>query len=181
MANVWRIDPAEREQFDTPPMDGRVAALANRQHGVVAYAQLRELGLSASAIGRRADWGRLHRIHVGVYAVGHAVLTPRGRWMSAVLAVGPGAALSDADAGALWEMRRSAAAVIDVTVRGTAGRSRPGLRVHRRASLRGDDMTTKDGIPVTTPARTLLDLAATLKEREFHRALDQAEIRELTD
>ena len=180
MDDAWRIDPAERDAFDRRTVDRRIAALANGQHGVVAHAQLHAAGLSASAIGRRVDAGRLHRVHVGVYSVGHPVLTVRGRWMAAVLACGPGAALSDVAAAELWDIRRSAAALIDITVPGTGGRRRPGVRIHGRLLHRGE-VIEHDGIRVTTPARTLLDLAATLRERELHRAVDQAEIRELTD
>ena len=163
------------------PPDREIARLAARQHGVVSRAQLRALALSESAIARRVRAGRLHRVHTGVYAVGHPLLTTHGRWLAAVLACGPRAALSHASGGALWEIRRSEAIVVDVTVPRTGSRSRPGLRIHRPRLLRADEVTTKDGIPVTAPARTLLDLAATLKERELHRALDQAEIRELID
>jgi hypothetical protein len=103
-----------------PPLDARLAALAARQHGVVARWQLRALGLCDTAITERVAAGRLHRVHQGVYAVGHTVLSPRGRWMAAVLAGGPGAVLSHAAAGALWELRSSAATRIDIT--------RPSLR-----------------------------------------------------
>jgi very-short-patch-repair endonuclease len=118
-----------------PPIDRLIATLARSQHGVVTRAQLRELGLSDSAIGRRLAAGQLHTVHHGVYAVGHDVLGPRGRWLAAVLACGPTAALSHAAAGALWELRRSAAAKIHVTVPRTGRRHRPGLRIHRPRAL----------------------------------------------
>ena len=159
-----------------------VARLAEAQHGVVARRQLEALGLSASAVGRWAAEGRLHRIHRGVYAVGHPVLTVDGRRMAAVLAAGPGAVLSHASAAALWEIRPSAAARIDVSVRSAGGRAkRRGLRLHRAPTLGDDEITEHRGIRVTTPARTLLDLAATLPRRALERALDEAEIRELYD
>jgi hypothetical protein len=116
-----------------------------------------------------------------VYAVGHSVLGPDGRWMAAVLACGPHARLSHASAAALWAMRRSAAVLIDVTVPRTGARSRPGLRIHRPRTLPQSEVTTHQRIPVTTPARTLLDLAAVLQRRPLERALDEAEKRELTD
>ena len=120
-------------------------------------------------------------MHHGVYAVGHTVLGPRGRWMAAVLACRPQAVLSHAAAGALWELRASEATIIDVTVPGSGGRQRrKGLRVHRARRLEGQT-TTKDGIPVTTPARTILDLAAKLDGRPLERLLDQAENTRLTD
>jgi very-short-patch-repair endonuclease/predicted transcriptional regulator of viral defense system len=160
----------------------RVAAeLAIRQYGVISRSQLVELGLSDRAVARRVAAGRLHRLHHGVYAVGHTVLGPRGRWMAAVLACGRGAVLSHAAAGALWELRTSEATIIDVTVPGSGGRRRrKGTRVHRARSLDGQT-TIKDGIPVTSPARTILDLAAKLDRRPLERLLDQAENTRLTD
>jgi very-short-patch-repair endonuclease len=140
------------------------------------------LGLSRNAIAARAAAGRLHRIHRGVYAVGHPVLPRYARWMAAVLAAGPGAALSHASAAALWEIRPSGATRVDVSVPNSAGRTkRPGLRVHRATSLAGTETTHHRAIPVTTPARTLLDLAASLPRRALERALDQAEVLELFD
>lgn len=114
--------------------------------------------------------------------MGHPVLTVNGRRMAAVLAAGRGAVLSHASAAALWEIRPSAAARIDVSVRSAAGRAkRPGLRIHRAGSMRDDEITEHHGIRVTTPARTLLDLASSLPRRALERALDEAEIRHLYD
>ena len=144
---------------------------------MLARADLVELGLSAPGIDRRVAAGRLHVVHHGVYAVGHTVLGIRGHWMAAVLACGPGAALSHASAAALWDIRRSDAVIIDVTARST-GRKRPGLRIHRP---RIPAQTTRDRIPVTTPARTILAVAATLSRSRLEDLLDRAEIRELTD
>jgi very-short-patch-repair endonuclease len=148
----------------------------------VAIRQLAALGLSQQTTSDHVREGRLHRVHRGVYAVGHPVLTARGRWMAALLAAGPGAALSHASAAALWELRGSNATIVDVTVTGRAGRmKRAGLRIHRPRTLRRTEVTTHDGIPATTPARTILDLAATLQPHRLERLLDQAEIMELTD
>jgi very-short-patch-repair endonuclease len=160
--------------------DAEIAALAQRQHGVVSRTQLRALGLADPAITKRAARGRLHRVHRGVYAVGHPVLAARGRWMAAVLAAGPHAVLSHASAAALWELRASAAVIVDVTIAGGGSRKRPRLRIHRARDLTGQT-TTHDGIRVTTPARTILDLAATLQRRPLERLLDQAESARLTD
>ena len=114
--------------------------------------------------------------------MGHPVLTVNGRRMAALLAAGPGAVLSHASAAALWEIRRTSATRIDVTVRSKAGRAkRPGLRIHRTPTLRADEITEHEGIPVTTPSRTLLDLAVTLPRRALERALDELEVRELYD
>jgi very-short-patch-repair endonuclease len=179
---AWREGRDIRGEHATGRAERSIATLAGRQHGVASRRQLRHLGLSDDAIDRRIAAGRLHRLHRGVYAVGHTVIGARGRWMAAVLACGDGAALSHEAAAALWGIRRRDAARIDVTVPTTAGRSqRPGLRIHRTRMLRPDEVTAADGIPVTTPARTLLDLAATLDTDALKRALDRAEILELTD
>jgi hypothetical protein len=156
--------------------------LAGRQHGVVATRQLSALGLARGGVAARARAGRLHRVHRGVYAVGHTVLTVNGRRMAAVLAAGPGAVLSHASAAALWDIRPTSATRIDVSVRSAGGRAkRPGLRIHRTPTLQTDEITAHQGIRVTSPARTLLDLASSLPRRALERALDEAEIRELYD
>ena len=84
----------------------RIAAIAGRQHGIVTTAQLREAGLDEVAMHRAVRAGRLHRLHRGVYAVGHRSLSWRGRWLAAVLAAGDGAVLSHTSAAALWEFLR---------------------------------------------------------------------------
>jgi very-short-patch-repair endonuclease len=163
-------------------LDAEIGRLASQQHGVVATRQLAALGLARGGVAARAKAGRVHRVHRGVYAVGHRVLTVDGKRMAAVLAAGPGAVLSHASAASLWEIRPSAAARIDVSVRSKGGRGRrPGLRIHRTPTLRDNEVTQHHGIRVTTPARTLLDLASSLPRRALERALDEAEIRNLYD
>jgi very-short-patch-repair endonuclease len=164
-----------------PRLDASIGEPATRQHGVVAARQLRVLGLSTQAISQRAAAGRLHRVHHGVYAVCHRVLTTRGRWMAAVPACGSDAVLSHASAAALWEIRSSAAAGTDVSVPRAGRRSRPGLRIHRPRTLPANEVTARHGIPVTTPARTVLDLAARLTESRLESLLNEVERRELTD
>ena len=100
--------PRYRGSMYPRPIDEVIAALAARQHGVVARAQLVALGLGHRAIDHRVACGRLHVVHHGVYAVGHRRLTRRGHWMAAVLAAGPGAMLSHRSAAALWDLHRSA-------------------------------------------------------------------------
>jgi hypothetical protein len=160
--------------------DQQIAALAGRQHGVVTRTQLLRLGLSESAISRAARSGRLHRLYRGVYAVGHTVLTIEGQWMAATLATG--GVLSHATAAAAWDLRRLGAGAIHVTVPGTPGRlRRKGIRLHRSRTLEPRDITTHRGIPLTTPARTVIDLAHTLKGRPLEYVLDLAEQRGLVD
>jgi hypothetical protein len=163
-------------------IDAELARLAGRQHGVVATRQLSALGLARGGVAARARAGRLHRVHRGVYAVGHTVLTVNGRRMAAVLAAGPGAVLSHASAAALWDIRPTSATRIDISVRSAGGRAkRPGLRIHRTPTLQTAEITAHQGIRVTSPARTFLDLASSLPRRALERALDEAEIRELYD
>ena len=174
MADECALDPVIGGELRTRSIDELIAVLAERQHGVVARRQLVALGVGARAIDHRLTCGRLHLIHRGVYSVGHRVLSQRGRWMAAVLASGSGAVLSHRSAAALWGIRPTSRPSVEVT---TARRlhARPGLHPHR-AVLPADEVTVVDGIPTTTPARTLLDLAAVEPRRTLERALDEAEI-----
>jgi very-short-patch-repair endonuclease len=152
--------------------------LAARQHGVVARWQLLALGLGRRAIDHRVERGRLHVVHRGVYAVGHRAITQHGRWMAAVLAAGPGAVLSHRSAAALWGIRPSSRTRIDVTVPRTLHATKA-LHPHC-AVLAPDETTTEHGIPMTTPARTLLDLAGVVDTRALERALNEAEVLRLS-
>src|SRR5690242_15257501 len=93
--------------------DARLARIAARQYGVVSRAQLYKIGFGDRAVARRVASGRLHRLHRGVYAVGHTVVPPRGRWLAAVLACGDGAVLSHRSAAALWGIRPTDTPKID--------------------------------------------------------------------
>ena len=136
--------------------------------------QLWEIGLDDSAIRRRVRAGRLHRIHLGVYAVGHTVLNRNGRYLAAVLAAGGGAVLSHRSAAILWGIHRSDAAKIDVTVPRACGfRSTRTIAVHR-PRLPPKAMT-HTGIRVTTPGRTLQDLATAVPRRMLEKAAEMAE------
>jgi very-short-patch-repair endonuclease len=156
-----------------------IAELAEEQHGVVARRQLLELGLGENAIDGRLRRGWLHRLHAGVYAVGHRVVPREGRWMAAVLANGPCAVLSHRSAAALWGIRRPASGAIEITTP-SKGRSRGGLRRHS-APLPADEVTTEDGIPVTTVPRTVFDLAAVSSIDVVENALRQSEYLRLHD
>jgi very-short-patch-repair endonuclease len=166
---------------DGPPREVAIGRLAARQHGVVSLDQLQSLGLGRSAVSKRARYGRLTRIHRGVYAVGHGRLTVQGRRMAAVLACGPGAVVSHRSAAALWGIRPDSRARTDVTVPAASARSRRGIDVHRTATLERQDMAQVDGIPCTSLARTLLDLAEAVDRRGVERAVDQAEVLRLFD
>jgi very-short-patch-repair endonuclease len=166
-----------------------VAELAGVQHGLVGRWQLEEMGVGREAIGRRVRTGRLHPVHRGVYAVGHTVLTQHGRWMAAVLACGPESVLSHRSAAALWGIRRPGGGAIDVTLR-PKSRPPPGVKRHASKLLPSDEVTVRDGIPVTTVPRTVLDLAAispievvefAIKEAEFLRHYDSLSLQDLVD
>src|SRR4051794_10294890 len=159
----------------------RLAALARRQHGVVARRQLLAIGFSASAIDRRVRGQRLHVVDAGVHAVGHPLLSKDARWLAAVLACGPRAAIGYATAAFEWSLRRGEPRLIEVVVGHGAPRRRAGVRLHRHPGLTATEVRTERGIRVTTPARTILDCAAIATDRELEYALDQAEIQRLTD
>ena len=154
-------------------VDRAIAEIARRQHGVVAFSQLAGLGLDKAAVRRRVEAGRLHRLHRGVYAVGHRALTRRSYLVAAVLAIGDDAALSHRSAAELWGIRGSHWQ-IDVTCP-RALRQRGGMTLHRHP-LPADEVVVRDGIRVTSPPRTLLDLAGVLGPQQLRRAYEQAEI-----
>jgi very-short-patch-repair endonuclease len=141
---------------------------------MVTRVQLLGLGLSAREIDYRVRTGRLWRVHHGVYCVGRPPVTPHERAMAAVLACGPLAALSHLPGGALWELRLRWPALMEVTA--PSKRSRPGIKIHRSPLDRGD-ITRHYGIPVTTLARTLLDLAEVLDTPALTRAVNEARLR----
>jgi very-short-patch-repair endonuclease len=153
-----------------------LAALAARQNGNVTYRQLLEAGFSRQQIKRRREAGWLAPRHTGVFAVGYIPRAPESAWHAGVFALGDGAALSHTSAAALWGMLRGGAAT-EVTVPTTAGRAkRDGILVHRQR-LPAAHVTTHRGIPVTTPIRTLLDLAAVASLSVLFRAFEQAQVR----
>lgn len=161
-------------EIDARP-DLRVAALAAERFGVVSIEELRVCGLSDRMVWRRLQGGRLHPLHRGVYAVGHPNPPLAGRFLAAVKACGPGAMLSHYSAAALCDFAEWDDRLIEVTVPGTATRTHAGLRVHRTSMLDPVDVTRHLGIPVTAPARTLVDIAGTLRYRPVRRAVRQAQ------
>lgn len=171
-------------------MDVRIRRFAREQHGIVTTKQLVEAGLSSAAISKRVRTGKLYRIHQGIYSVGHDGLSREARWMAAVLACGPGAALSHGSAAVHWGLLRPLEGPIDVTVPTHSGRKRRrGIRIHRCRNFGGSPFQTSgwekrpprlrvvhNGIPVTTVARTLEDLRRSeLRPSLVRRAIRQAE------
>lgn len=161
--------------------DQAIARIAGGQRGLVTRGQLDALGLGRGAIEHRLKQRRLHAIHRGVYLVGHPVPLPLARELAAVLSSGPGALVSHHSAARLWSFVSASRPGVDVTVPGRDLRSRAGVRQHQVNHIDPRDTTTQHDIPVTTPARTLVDLAGALGSRELGRAVEQARIQGLTD
>ncbi len=155
--------------------EGRSAATAARQHGVVTRGQLLEAGFSPSAVDRRAQSGRSRVLHRGVYLFAAFPLA-HTREIAAVLAAGPGAVLSHRSAAALWCLAPipGAEKPVDVTSAGNRGRV-PGICLHRVRDLGDEERTTVEGIPITAPCRTLLDLAAHASRREMESLVARSE------
>jgi predicted transcriptional regulator of viral defense system len=165
------VTPAHRGKVDTE----RLAKLAVSQSGVVSRAQLESVGVSDSAMSRWVQARRLHRIHPGVYAVGHAALSLDGRLIAAVLYGGDDAVFSHTTAAWLWRLIDAEPNRIHLTVPGRRS-SLSGVRVHRSRDVA---RATCRELPVTSVARTLVDLAGMLSFRELRRALAEADYRDL--
>ena len=162
-----------------PASDRLIAELAARQRGVVSAAQLLALSLDRSAIVRRVRAGRLHPVTRGVFSVGHPHLSREGRYLAAVLAGGPGVLVSHVSAAVLWGLLDHEPQSVDVTVVRKL-RSRPAIRMHWTRQLPAGDHTLRNGIPVTSPVRTILDLACTsVSVRALRRAVRGAEVQGL--
>jgi hypothetical protein len=150
-----------------------VWALVRRQHGVIARRQLLELALTREAIKHRIAKGRLHPLWPQVYAVGSPHVTPLGLYMAAVLTCGEGAVLSHESAAQLWSIRPLRQHVIEVSLPSNRDPRRKCIPVHRRTDL--GEPRHKQGIPVTSPIQTLIDLAPRLSENELERAINEAD------
>ncbi len=180
MAAECRVNRAERDLGNTRP-DLRVARLAAMQWGVVSARELRECGIQGNAVTARVHRGWLHPIHRGVYAVGHDNPPLEGRFLAAVKACGEGTVLSHFAAAAHLGLVRWDGRAIEVTVTTSHARVHRGIRVHRTAQLMSSDIGRHERIPTTSPARTLVDLAATLDERRLRRAVRQAQSLRMVD
>jgi hypothetical protein len=154
-------------------IDRLIAAIAYKQHGNITRQQLLELGLSSSGIAHRIRIGMLYPVFRGVYAVGCPPQTPLQRAAAAVLASGPHAALGYSSAMTVWGFWRHWERPFEVVV--TTGNPKPnGIRVHRPRNLERRDIKTQLGIRVTSPARTMLDIAARRNERHYQRDVNNA-------
>ncbi len=193
---AWRLTREMNGKVAIPP--GVLAVkIAEKQYGVVSICQLRRCGISEDAIRARMALGQMHRVHRGVYALGHRSLSLEGRLMAAVLALGGGpydggsalehwgAAVSHRSALSLWGLLSDNQAHSDVLVPGDGGRARrAGIRVHRSRTLASSEVTLHRGIPVTTPTRTIADLREAISVRrsgaisswELRKAIRQANV-----
>jgi very-short-patch-repair endonuclease len=185
----FTIDRVKREMAKRPLTGAKsptrswgkaIAEVAERQHGVVSRPQLLEIGLGRRAIASRVDRGELHRLHHGVYKVGYRRISRKGRWMAAVLASGSEALLSHRSAARIWSLMSPGDEWPEVTVPPGYRARRRGI-VCRQSIVPDDQRAVIDGIPVTSPFRTVFDLAAVLKLRELERAFHEAEVRGLRD
>ena len=147
---------------------------------MITAAELRAFGVGKETLGRWVREGRLFRVHRGVFAVGRSSLSFEGRALAAVLACGPRAVASHRTGAALADLL-PAPAFIDVTVPRTGATRRDGIRTHSSITLTAEDVTHRHGIPCTTTARTLIDIADTEPRHIAKRAFDQSEVLRLFD
>ncbi|MEA2126803.1 MAG: hypothetical protein QOI80_3585, partial [Solirubrobacteraceae bacterium] len=141
----------------------KVAEVAGRQHGLITTAQLHSSGVGKGGIEKAVKAGRLWRVHLGVYAVGHPALSREATWQAAVLACGADAALSHRSAATLWKIRKAELARVEVTVCTDGTHRRPGILIHS-SPLSVSDVVENHGIRVTSPARTAVDMAHALHD-----------------
>jgi very-short-patch-repair endonuclease len=169
MAPGARHETSADQTFRAEPLEARVAEVAARQGGVVSLAQLRGLGMGDGAVKWRVAVGRLHRVHRGVYAVGHPVVGRRGLVWAVVLSTNGVA--SHRTAAWLHGLARWPG-YVEVTA---TARKRRGVRVHRSA-LENEDRTRVDGLPTTTFARTLLDCADVLTPFQLQNLVNEGDV-----
>jgi very-short-patch-repair endonuclease len=155
-------------------IDERIRAIAELQRARFTRTQLLALGVSRSAIKRRLHGGRLECVHHGVYALPHTADLPLAAETAALLACGEGAVLSHHSAITLWKLRPGTARPVHVTIPGArSGRRIEGVKVHRSTTLAPQDIALHDGLPVTSPARAILDAAPNLPDRDVERLLNE--------
>jgi very-short-patch-repair endonuclease len=154
--------------------DRVVGGLADRQHGVVSREQLLAAGQTPRVIRRAVEAGRLRLVFRGVYAVGHLALRREGWWMAALLACGEGAALSHRTAAMVWGLQTGPTLPVDVTTSTDRGRKHARITTHR-TRVDPFDAVVRDHLRVTTPSRTIVDLAATLQGRALRDAVEHAQ------
>ena len=162
------------------PVDAILSRIASGQKGLVTYRQMLAAGVGRGAIELRVRHGGLHRVFRGVYLVGHRAMAPLAREHAAVLSYGDAALLGHRAAIGVWQMLPKLAEIVDVVVPGRHSGTQPGINVHRTRTLAHWDVTRFHDIPITTPARTLLDFAESYVDfRDLERAFSEAQARNL--
>lgn len=156
-----------------------VGRLASRQRGVVKRAQLLAAGIGPGVVPRLIRTGVLRPIHRGVYIVGHLALAPHARETAAVMACGERSSISHRSAARMWGLLPDAPGEIDVTVVGSHCRPKQGVRLHRVVILDDRDLRRRHGLPITSPARTMIDLATDASDRELEDAVAEARAQRL--
>jgi very-short-patch-repair endonuclease len=173
--------PESSRRWEGKADDHAIAAIAEKQHGVVAGWQMEGLGFGEQVARKRKAVGRFHRIHQGVYTFGNPNLSRKGHLMAAVLACGPGAVLSHRSAASLHGILDDRRSRIDVIAPNRRGRAQKGIAAHRDRTLAPVDRVVIEGIPCTSLGRTLLDIAATESTRSLTYAVTQAEVERIFD
>jgi very-short-patch-repair endonuclease len=161
--------------------DHVIAALAGAQAGRVSREQLLRQGIGAGAIDARVRTGRLHVDHRGVYSVGHAAATVEGPWWAALLACGEDALLSHATAAYGWELSTRKPELVEVCSSAHGRVVLRGVRAHRARRMLEHERTELRGMPITTPTRTVIDLAPRLSARRLEQLLDRGEASRILD
>ena len=164
---VMRVNSHSRRDLE-------VARIAAADEGVVDLDELRGCGLSQQSVDRRHRAGRLHRIHEGVYAVGHPNISLEGRFIAAVKACKPGAALSHRANAARLGIRPWTERDIEVTVPDHVYRRHPGIEAHRSSLMTRKDQMVRGGLLVTNADWTVIALAAVLQPNELRGAVREA-------
>jgi predicted transcriptional regulator of viral defense system len=159
----------------------RLGPIAAAQEGLVTTAQLREVGLHDDVVSRWVDAGRLHPVLRTVFAFGHRAVGPRARLRAVVLACGPGTVISHRSAAWLLGLRETNPVTVDVICPGQAGRKVDGIRVHNVPYPAPNEMGRARGIPCTTVARTVVDLAGTNGVEKVREAVEMAATKKVLD
>lgn len=171
----------ERNRKTRPADRRRLSETATAQGGVVSLDQLDDAGVSMRAASRQATAGDLHRIHRGVYTVGHRSISRYTHLRAAVLACGEGAVVSHGTAAALHRLWDKWPALIDVTVPVEAGRKIDGIRCRRCRYPEPEEVEVRYGVAVTTVARTLVDLAGMVGVKTLRKTVGRAAMRRKLD
>lgn len=159
---------------DEMHIDRRLVGIASAQHGNITRAQLLAGGLGPRAIDSWLARGRLQARHRGVYVLGHTALPVYSAEMAAILACAPRSVISHGSAGHMWRIRPKPRDGIDVTVVGRNLHDRAGIKIHRVTTLMRTDLRRVERIPITSPARTVLDLTPDLDDRELELMVHEA-------